>query len=214
MTRGEETRSRILTAAESVFAERGVASTSLRAITSEAGVNMAAVNYHFGSKEELALDVFREVARRANEKRIVLLNNLVGQAQIENQEVTVEEIIDCFIDPYLSDDDYKTGVLLAHLIIMRRFNAPKWSENIGTAQFDEMAAQYIDALHMASGLDWDVCYWRYYFMVSTVVSSVCDTTSTDRFLRLSGGLCDPSNRGTMRREMRTFLARAFDRSPP
>lgn len=49
---------RILDSAEVLFAEKGFAETSLRAITSKAGVNLAAVNYHFGSKESLIQSVF------------------------------------------------------------------------------------------------------------------------------------------------------------
>lgn len=54
-----ETVERILDAAEQLFAERGFAETSLRLITSKAGVNLAAVNYHFGSKKALIQAVFR-----------------------------------------------------------------------------------------------------------------------------------------------------------
>ncbi|CAI3798386.1 hypothetical protein DBADOPDK_02018 [Pseudomonas sp. MM223] len=53
-----ETVERILDAAEQLFAERGFAETSLRLITSKAGVNLAAVNYHFGSKKALIQAVF------------------------------------------------------------------------------------------------------------------------------------------------------------
>ena len=53
-----DTVERILDAAEALFAERGFAETSLRTITSTAGVNLAAVNYHFGSKKELIQAVF------------------------------------------------------------------------------------------------------------------------------------------------------------
>ena len=49
---------RILDTAEVLFAQKGFAETSLRAITSKAGVNLAAVNYHFGSKESLVQAVF------------------------------------------------------------------------------------------------------------------------------------------------------------
>ena len=49
---------RILDTAEVLFAQKGFAETSLRAITSKAGVNLAAVNYHFGSKEALIQAVF------------------------------------------------------------------------------------------------------------------------------------------------------------
>lgn len=50
-----ETKERLLDAAELLFAENGFASTSLRAITSRAGVNIAAVNFHFGTKFSLLL---------------------------------------------------------------------------------------------------------------------------------------------------------------
>lgn len=53
-----DTVDRILDAAEELFAERGFAETSLRMITSKAGVNLAAVNYHFGSKNALIQSVF------------------------------------------------------------------------------------------------------------------------------------------------------------
>ena len=53
-----ETVERILDAAQQLFAERGFAETSLRTITARAGVNLAAVNYHFGSKDALIQAVF------------------------------------------------------------------------------------------------------------------------------------------------------------
>ncbi len=53
-----DTVKRILDAAEQLFAEKGFAETSLRLITSKAGVNLAAVNYHFGSKKALIQAVF------------------------------------------------------------------------------------------------------------------------------------------------------------
>ena len=53
-----ETVNRILDAAEVLFAEKGFSETSLRQITSKASVNLAAVNYHFGSKKELIQAVF------------------------------------------------------------------------------------------------------------------------------------------------------------
>ena len=56
---GPETRGRILDAAEALFVEHGLEATSMRMITALAGVNLAAVNYHFGSKENLIQEVFR-----------------------------------------------------------------------------------------------------------------------------------------------------------
>ena len=58
MTDQIDTASRILDAAEQLFADRGFTETSLRSITTRANVNLAAVNYHFGSKEALVQAVF------------------------------------------------------------------------------------------------------------------------------------------------------------
>ena len=65
-----ETVERILDAAEQLFAEKGFAETSLRLITSKAGVNLAAVNYHFGSKEELFEAVLTRRLDPMNQQRL------------------------------------------------------------------------------------------------------------------------------------------------
>ena len=67
------TKDRILDAAESLFMEHGFEATSLRAITAAAGVNLAAVNYHFGSKEELFQAVLTRRLDPMNQQRVELL---------------------------------------------------------------------------------------------------------------------------------------------
>lgn len=67
------TKDRILDAAESLFMEHGFEATSLRAITTEANVNLAAVNYHFGSKEELFQTVLTRRLDPMNQQRLALL---------------------------------------------------------------------------------------------------------------------------------------------
>jgi len=209
--RSEATRAKILKAAEALFAQRGVSQTSLRAITTAAKVNMAAVNYHFGSKEALSVEVFREVARRANTRRLELLEAVRAKARAEKRPLSVDEVVDSFIHPYLDDADPAAGRLLAHLVMLRRVNPPPWSEEVARAEFDDMAQRFVDALAEASGLELTECYWRYYFMVSTVVLSVSDSAQAERFLDLSSGSCDPSDRAQMRSQLRAFLVSAFQR---
>ena len=67
------TKDRILGAAEELFAQFGFAGTSLRQVTSRADVNIAAVNYHFGSKENLVNEVFRRRMDEMSERRLSLL---------------------------------------------------------------------------------------------------------------------------------------------
>src|SRR5213595_1121734 len=67
------TKDRILDAAESLFMEHGFEATSLRSITAAADVNLAAVNYHFGSKEELFQAVLTRRLDPMNQERLSLL---------------------------------------------------------------------------------------------------------------------------------------------
>ena len=71
-----DTRERILSAAEALFMDRGFASTSLRMITARAKVNVAAVNYHFGSKDALIQEVFERHLAPLNQARIAYLDRL------------------------------------------------------------------------------------------------------------------------------------------
>ena len=64
---GRDTREKLLDAAERLFAEQGFDSTSLRQITAAAGANLAAVNYHFGSKEDLIVEVLDRKIKPMND---------------------------------------------------------------------------------------------------------------------------------------------------
>src|SRR5206468_11715977 len=74
------TKARILDAAEALFMEHGFEATSLRAITAAASVNLAAVNYHFGSKEELFQAVLTRRLDPMNQERVDLLTRLESEA--------------------------------------------------------------------------------------------------------------------------------------
>ena len=88
------TRERILEAAESLFAERGFDSVSLRDITGAAGANVAAVNYHFGSKDNLIDAVIERHATPINQARIAHLDAAESR---HSRGVPVEEILQAFL---------------------------------------------------------------------------------------------------------------------
>ncbi len=91
------TKEVILDAAEALFAEEGIEGASLRAITARAGVNLAAVNYHFQSKEGLVRAVFARRIEPLNRERIALLDRLEGAAA----PPTVEGILGAFVGPVI-----------------------------------------------------------------------------------------------------------------
>ena len=70
------TKEKILDTAERLFAEQGIGATSLRQIIGVAGVNLAAVHYHFGSKEALLEAVFARRIERVNRERLEMLDRV------------------------------------------------------------------------------------------------------------------------------------------
>lgn len=111
-----DTRERILRAAEALFVERGFAATSLREITASAKVNLAAVNYHFGSKEQLIREVFERHLAPLNVARIAYLDRLEAQAQ--GQPLSPAQIVEAMVIPVLqvSREPVKGGARFLRLL--------------------------------------------------------------------------------------------------
>jgi len=93
------TREIILDTAEALFARQGHDGTSMRQITSEAGVNLAAVNYHFGSKEALVQAVLKRRLAVLNQERLRLLDEL--EARAGGQPLKPSQIVDAFFGTLL-----------------------------------------------------------------------------------------------------------------
>jgi AcrR family transcriptional regulator len=90
----DTTRDRLLDTAERLFAEHGYQATTMRTVTADAGANIAAVNYHFGSKQALLEAVVHRALGPVVEERRRRLDAL----ELEG-EPTVEEIVDAIISP-------------------------------------------------------------------------------------------------------------------
>lgn len=98
-----ETVERILDAAEQLFAEKGFAETSLRLITSKAGVNLAAVNYHFGSKKALIQAVFsRFLGPFCASLERELERELERRQSRPEQKPTLEELLEMLVEQALA----------------------------------------------------------------------------------------------------------------
>jgi AcrR family transcriptional regulator len=97
----KDTKALILDAAEALFAGQGYHPTSMRNITSLAKVNLAAVNYHFGSKEALLDAVFERRLVPLNEVRMEALRKVSMDAKEKNRIPRVKDIMRAFIEPTL-----------------------------------------------------------------------------------------------------------------
>lgn len=108
-----QTRDRVLEVAERLFAEQGFAATSVRDITAAAGVNLAAVNYHFGGKENLYRDVFRRRLATLRDRRLAAVRQAGGRP-----DATLESIVRTFalavLEPFIDLDE---GVRFTQLVV-------------------------------------------------------------------------------------------------
>ncbi|MEO5812824.1 MAG: TetR/AcrR family transcriptional regulator [Rhodanobacter sp.] len=105
------TKDRILGAAEVLFAQRGFDGASLRQLTAAAGVNLAAVNYHFGSKEKLVEQVFRRRLDALNTRRMDALGQIEGRA-----DTTIEDVLAAYIRPALELSHDDSGALFMRVL--------------------------------------------------------------------------------------------------
>src|SRR6185312_7575016 len=115
VNRSASTKERILTAAEALFAQRGFEGASLRQLTAAAGVNLAAVNYHFGSKDHLVEQVFKRRLDQLNARRLAALKQISAQP-----ETTLEDVLSAFIRPAL-DLSHDGGGGLFMRVLARAF---------------------------------------------------------------------------------------------
>lgn len=93
------TQTKILDAAEQLFAKQGLHATTLRTITSAAAVNLAAVNYHFGSKEQLIKAVLLRRLIPLNKDRSQQLTAVLQRAAATQQPARVADLLRSFIEP-------------------------------------------------------------------------------------------------------------------
>lgn len=201
-------RSRILTVAEELFAVKGWEHTSMRELTAAAGVNLAAVNYHFRSKDKLVEELFDRLATRVNEARLGALDAYLDEMRERDRPPQLEPILQTFVAPYFDEvEGPRGGQLLARLVLQHRLQPTEITDRVYQRYFDPLARRYIEALSAAvpsiAPVEW---YWRYTFMVSTVVLTATDLSSDNRLVRLSGGTASATNRQELERYLVDFLA--------
>jgi len=93
------TKDRIVSAAQELFAEKGFTATSMREITTRADVNLAAINYHFGSKENLLREVVRQCIAPINIERMIALDKLEAAARATGTPLDLRDVVQAFLEP-------------------------------------------------------------------------------------------------------------------
>lgn len=202
--KAEDARNRIIQTAVSLFASKGAGAVSLRELTAQAGVNVAAVNYYFRSRSGLEEAVFEDVAKRVNRQRQEALQAVLHRAEEAHAVPSLEAIIDTFIAPYL--ENANEGALLAQLILKHRVGPTTLTRRLIRTHFDPMARRYVSALALANPkIDADEFVWRYMFMTSVVVLTATDRGKTNRVSSLSAGRLDAADTQQLKEALMRFL---------
>lgn len=174
-----ETKDTILDAAETLFAEQGFAATSLRQLTQRAGVNVAAVNYHFGSKEELVKEVLRRRIEPINAERMRRLAAL--------SEPALEAIVRAFLEPALRAVTRQGGGM-ARVFGRVTAEQPPFLREFFSEHFGEVARRFVKAVQAAEpALDARAVWLRMHF----TVGALAHTLQASHMLEdVSGGACE------------------------
>jgi AcrR family transcriptional regulator len=178
------TKSQILDAAERLFAEFGLDATSLRAVTSTAGVNLAAVHYHFGSKEGLIQAVFARRLEPLNRERIDRLEVLTASGQ----PIELTDLLRAMLEPALRMAQEPGG---AHFLkLMGRMHSdPDALASAGSVfeLFQEFRDRFLPCFQSAlPELPQVELFWRLHFVFGAMAGTMTSRATLDF---LSDGRC-------------------------
>ena len=180
------TRSAILAAAERLYAERGFSYVTLRDIVAEANVNLAAVNYHFGSKDELIAELFVTRSLALNRER---LRELRASEERGSGRAQVADILRALVGPSLRgcigpERDRSTA---ARFMIRASIESVPPIRRIRNREIDHLR-KFVTALRRALPDRSDTeLYWGLHFALAMAHQTVRDS---ERLAKLSEGKCD------------------------
>jgi AcrR family transcriptional regulator len=205
-------KTRILDAAEELFMEHGFEATSLRQLTAAAGVNLAAVNYHFGSKEELFQAVLTRRLDPMNQERIELLARLERDAG--GRTLACEKILFAMMIPALrlARDERRGGKNFLRLLGRAYADPAPFIRQFLSQQYAEMIGRYKEAFHKAlPHLPRQELTWRLHFVMGALSYTLAGTDALRIIAQVSPG--EKDNDELLLQRLAPFLVAGL-KAPP
>jgi AcrR family transcriptional regulator len=199
------TKAAVFTAAERLFALHGFQNVSVRDITAEAGVNLASVNYHFGSKDSLLFEIFRRRTGELNRERARMLHEATDRHQ---GKPPVREILQALFAPPLRwatpENDRRISV---QFIIRARSEGTAEMRDALTNDVSHLA-RFADALiKVCPDLPRETIYWRLHFCLGMVHNN--RFAEFDRLHVLSDGATREGDTEALLKRMVDFAEAGF-----
>ncbi len=201
-----DTRQRLLDVAEGLFADQGLKGTSLRAITLAAEANLAAVNYHFGTKEGLFAAVFQRRIGPMTVERIRLLDQALEAAAPDAP--ALEDVLRAYLAPTLGLlTSHDPGAVNFPRLLGRVFSESGEIKIQVLNQFRPSAERFLEVLaQILPELPHAELMWRLHFLIG----SLAHTTASGKLICLmSGGACDPNDVEGLLERLTTYAAAGF-----
>ena len=196
------TKDRILGAAEELFAQFGFSGTSLRQVTSRADVNIAAVNYHFGSKENLVNEVFR---RRMDDMSAHRLSAL--KAALDKHPDELEPILAAFVEPALAIAQDRHGGAAFVRVVARAYAEKNDSlRKFLSDHYGHVLREFAKAIAACvPELSKEELYWRLDFLAGALTYAMADFG----LIKRPTGTAEKAHRERAARELIRFAAAGF-----
>lgn len=197
-----ETRDRILDAAEALFVEHGFEATTMRMITGRAEANIAAVNYHFGSKDALIQEVFKRRLTELNRRRLVALDRLEAEAQ--GAPLKPSRIVEAFFGTALEMvADTEHGGATFMRLLGRTYTEPNgFVRQFLAEEYAEVVERFLSALYRAlPDVPREEILWRFHFMMGAMSYAIAGTDA----LQLFAGTFDDADPERLMPRLMSFL---------
>jgi AcrR family transcriptional regulator len=182
----DQTRTAILAAAERLYADRGFGDVTLRDIVAEANVNLAAVNYHFGSKDELIAELFVSRSIATNRER---LNELKAAEQHGGGRASIDAILRALVGPPLRGclGPDREGSTAARFMIRASIESVPPIRRIRNHEIDHLR-KFAAAMRRAMpGRNETELYWGLHFALAMAHHTIREK---ERLTKLSEAKCD------------------------
>jgi AcrR family transcriptional regulator len=182
----DHTRSAILNAAERLYADRGFGDVTLRDIVAAADVNLAAVNYHFGSKDELIAELFVTRSLATNRER---LNELKAAEQAGGGRAGIDAILRALVGPTLRGclGPERERSTAARFMIRASIESVPPIRRIKNREIDHLRKFAAAMRRSLPGRDEVDLYWGLHFALAMAHQTIRDS---ERLTKLSEGSCD------------------------
>lgn len=209
-TSDHPSRSKLLDAAETIFADQGYTRASTRAVAKLAGVNLGMLHYFFGSKRELFRAAYQRRALPIVQARFDLLKE--AKKARRGKPVPLETLVTTFVTPFLQCQRNPGNT--AFLAMHARLNTEpeEVAAELFKEFFDESTQEFVHCFsETLPNLPLDVIYWRVYLMGGAYIYLLAQT---GRLQAISGGLCDTLDVDVALAQLVPFLVAGFKAPAP